>query len=74
MRPDLRALENGLVELAEQERERLYLKEKELEHLNPPLWFTRVQHPLTGETYYRTNDKYWQSREYGSWERCKDIF
>ncbi|CAG8487846.1 16646_t:CDS:2 [Cetraspora pellucida] len=70
-RPDQRAMESGLYDVASSEKIRLEEKQRTkrkkrengllIEH--EPRWFTRDIEPDTGEKYWKFNYEYWKERE-----------
>ncbi|CAG8535573.1 1697_t:CDS:10, partial [Acaulospora colombiana] len=71
LRPDQRALENGLYDLANSEKMRLEEKQREkrknrdqdLRRNHAARWFRRAIEPDTGENYWEFNHEYWEERE-----------
>ncbi len=85
LRPDQRAMENGLWDLAASEKERLEEKQRAKRREreakgeeSAPRWFSRGRCDVTGEEYWVPNGKYWQMRENvakgGSWDGVEEIF
>ncbi|KAK6063733.1 oxysterol-binding protein [Seiridium cupressi] len=86
-RPDQRAMEDGEYDIAATEKERLEneqrhrrkIREAKGEDYVSP-WFTRDRHPITGEEYWKWNNRYWQQREkHGkgdeqAWQGAEPIF
>ena len=80
MRPDQRALENGLIKLAAQEKSRIEdkqraaRKEREFLHLKyKPVYFDEVLDSQNNKIY-RFNNKYWEDREKQNWSHLPNIF
>lgn len=74
LRPDQRALENGLLSIAAEEKLRLEqkqrLRRKENEHAgkhHEMVFFEERTNPLTGEKEYKYKGGYWEAREKGNW-------
>ena len=85
LRPDQRAMEDGLYDFAASEKNRVEEKqrakrrEREEHGLEfEPRWFRKEKCQVTGEEYWNTNGEYWKVRESvikgGKWERVEDIF
>ncbi|CAF2034344.1 unnamed protein product [Rotaria magnacalcarata] len=76
-RPDIRKMEDGNIDLAGDEKNRLEEKqraarramEKRREEWQPR-WFRLVKHEITGDDVWVTNGKYWQR----NWSNCPDIY
>lgn len=76
-RPDIRKMEEGDIETAGKEKDRLEEKqrgvrrsmEKQREEWQPR-WFRLTRHDITGQEVWVSNDKYWQR----NWSACPDIF
>lgn len=76
-RPDIRKMEEGDINVAGQEKDRLEEKqriarrnmEKRREDWQPR-WFRLVRHDVTGQDVWVSNDKYWQR----NWTDCPDIY
>lgn len=80
-RPDQRAMEEGRYDDAADEKYRLEDKQravrKEREQTETqwePKWFERASHPVTGDSYWRFNKRYWTCREEHQWADCDDIY
>ncbi|CAF0975686.1 unnamed protein product [Rotaria magnacalcarata] len=76
-RPDIRRLEEGNIDQAAQEKNRLEEKQRAarraLESRQEkwqPRWFSLVKHQVTGNEIWLSNDKYWQR----NWNNCPDIY
>jgi len=76
-RPDIRKMEEGNIDLAGQEKNRLEEKQRATRQLMEkrreewqPRWFRLVKHDVTGQEVWVSNDKYWQR----SWTNCPDIY
>ncbi|XP_067355458.1 oxysterol-binding protein 1 isoform X2 [Channa argus] len=39
-----------------------------------PLWFEKIDDPISGETMHIYKGGYWEAKEKGSWDICPDIF
>ena len=81
LRPDQRALEYGLKDLAADEKHRVEEKQrtrrKELKAKgedHKPKWFKESKDSSTGEVVYIYNGGYWECRERGDFGECLDIF
>ena len=79
-RPDMRLYENGLTELASNEKNRLEEKQRETQRKveaaeltnREPLWFRKGPHcVVNNEATYIFNQKYWDRDLY---EQCPEIF
>ncbi|CAF0936458.1 unnamed protein product [Rotaria sp. Silwood1] len=76
-RPDIRKMEEGDIDLAGQEKDRLEEKqratrrtmEKRREEWQPR-WFRRIKHSVTGQDVWISNEKYWHR----NWANCPDIY
>ncbi|KAI0562336.1 Oxysterol-binding protein [Gracilaria domingensis] len=81
LRPDQRALENGMFEeaanlktaLEESQRNRRR-KMDEAGVPFEPQWFRKVVDEKTGATDYRYGGEYFEKHSKGDWSRCTDIF
>lgn len=69
LRPDQRAMEEGRYSDATddkhrvEEKQRAARKARELRNeAYEPLWFTKTQHPVTNEIYYKPTGNYWKIR------------
>ncbi|XP_004349793.2 hypothetical protein CAOG_01273 [Capsaspora owczarzaki ATCC 30864] len=81
LRPDQRALENGLVDLASSEKNRLEEKQRltrkvrarqNQEHV--PMWFTEREDAYNGMNGWLYRGGYWEAREKGQFDACPDIY
>eukprot|EP00826_Nyctotherus_ovalis_P064914 TRINITY_DN9532_c0_g1_i2.p1 TRINITY_DN9532_c0_g1~~TRINITY_DN9532_c0_g1_i2.p1 ORF type:complete len:400 (+),score=96.33 TRINITY_DN9532_c0_g1_i2:1177-2376(+) len=81
LRPDQRALEDGNVKLAGDEKFRLeelqraarkYRAERKIEYR--PAYFVEHRDPVTKEICYIFNGKYWKDRETYNWSHLPKIF
>ncbi|KAF7840184.1 oxysterol-binding protein-related protein 1B-like [Senna tora] len=74
LRPDQRCLENGLYEMANNEKLRLEQRQRQARKMQQkgwsPKWFEKEKDSNT----YRYIGGYWEARENGNWESCPDIF
>ncbi|RYP80572.1 hypothetical protein DL770_006174 [Monosporascus sp. CRB-9-2] len=69
-RPDQRAMEEGEYDLAATEKNRLEEAQRARRRARElhgeefsPAWFVRDRCPITGEEYWRFNDRYWVQRD-----------
>jgi len=76
-RPDIRKMEEGDVDLAGQEKNRLEEKQRDTRRAMEkrreewqPRWFRPVKHDITGQDVWVSNEKYWQR----NWAMCPDIY
>ncbi|CAF0730127.1 unnamed protein product [Didymodactylos carnosus] len=76
-RPDMRKMEDGDIDTANQEKNRLEEKQRaaRLEREKrkddwTPMWFRTEKHSITGEDVWCSNNRYWQRQ----WSDCPDIF
>lgn len=81
LRPDQRAMEDGLYDLASdekhrvEEKQRAARKERDTKHLTyKPNWFIKLQHPVTGDHYWEFNEQYWKKRMNKELSGTGDIF
>lgn len=82
LRPDQRAMEDGLYDLAATEKNRLEEKQRakrrEREAAGEewaPRWFKKARDEVTGEEYWQLSADYWTEREKkGDWKNVEDIF
>ena len=81
LRPDQRALENGDIRLASDEKFRLeelqraarrYREQNKIEY--KPVYFVENVEPQTNEKMYVFNGKYWKDRETHSWSQLPTIY
>ncbi|KAF2665641.1 hypothetical protein BT63DRAFT_405680 [Microthyrium microscopicum] len=85
LRPDQRAMEDGLYDLAATEKDRVEVKQRARrkirdqrgEHFTPR-WFTQTVCETTGEKFWKFSGEYWAMRDSvahgGSWKGLEDIF
>ena len=78
-RPDQRALENGDLELATLEKQRLeeFQREQRRKRQEAGIeyqakYFQQIQDNETGEVYYKFSRDYWKDREEQNWELLDD--
>ncbi|CAF4800684.1 unnamed protein product, partial [Rotaria socialis] len=76
-RPDIRRLEEGNIDQAAEEKNRLEEKQRATRRAMEssqqkwePRWFSLVKHKVTGNEIWLSNDKYWQR----NWNNCPDIY
>ncbi|CCU75258.1 oxysterol-binding protein [Blumeria hordei DH14] len=85
LRPDQRAMEDGRYDDAAAEKtrveERQRAKRREREESGEeysPHWFSKAKCAITGESYWKFNNKYWDERELvpegKAWTGCDRIF
>ncbi|KAI1006379.1 Oxysterol [Podosphaera aphanis] len=85
LRPDQRAMEDGRYDEAAEEKHRVEEKQRakrrEREEKGEefvPHWFSKDRCPVTGESYWKFNGKYWDERELvmegKAWANCERIF
>lgn len=81
LRPDQRAMEDGDYDLAADEKNRVEEKQREVRRQREmkgetykPSFFTRANHPVTGDEYWKYSGKYWSERRDGQLKNYKDIF
>ncbi|PQE07160.1 hypothetical protein CJF31_00004803 [Rutstroemia sp. NJR-2017a BVV2] len=85
LRPDQRAMEDGEYDFAATEKNRLEEKQRarrrEREQNGEafvPHWFEKAKCPITGESFWAFNGKYWEEREKAptgeAWRDVEDIF
>lgn len=82
LRPDQRALEEGVFDKANAEKKRLECKQRAVmkiaqqkQGLLTPRWFQKVPNSVAGETaMYTYKGGYWEARRLGDWQGCRDIF
>ncbi|CAK9135523.1 unnamed protein product [Ilex paraguariensis] len=74
LRPDQRCLENGEFEMANSEKLRLEQRQRQARKMQEsgwkPCWFEKDK----GSDTYRYVGGYWEAREKGNWDSCRDIF
>lgn len=80
-RPDLRAYENGDIDLGGKEKHRLEEKQRATRKIMnenhqhwTPLFFEEVVDEDTGDRFFKNNDKYWINRVKGDLSECPDIY
>ncbi|TVY50842.1 Oxysterol-binding protein-like [Lachnellula cervina] len=81
LRPDQRAMEDGQYDLAateknrveEKQRARRRQREEKGEEFRPN-WFVKDRCPVTGEIFWRFNERYWKARERKEWTGVEEIF
>jgi hypothetical protein len=85
LRPDQRAMEDGRYDFAASEKNRVEEKQRAKrrerqengEEFNPH-WFSKDKCPITGESYWQFNGKYWKEREKAitgeAWKQVEEIF
>ncbi|KAH9415759.1 Oxysterol-binding protein- protein 1 [Dermatophagoides pteronyssinus] len=79
LRPDIRKLEEGDLDVAAAEKNRLEEKQREARRLRKkgkikefqPLWFRPELNQYTGQEDWMFTNEYWTKRD---WSRCPDIF
>jgi hypothetical protein len=81
LRPDQRAMEDGDYDLAAAEKNRVEEKQREARRQREmkgetyePTFFTRDNHPITGEEFWKYKGSYWSDRKAGKLINYKDIF
>jgi len=87
LRPDQRAMEDGLYDLAATEKHRVEEKQRKARREREargeefvPVWFKKQKDEITGEEYWHFNGKYWEEREKAGqgrgkkWKGVPDIF
>jgi len=81
LRPDQRAMENGDYDKAAEEKNRVEEKQRAARREREAAgeewkskFFTRKNHPVTGEPYWDFNGDYWRRREKGDWSGMDEIF
>ncbi|XP_064597010.1 oxysterol-binding protein-related protein 1-like isoform X2 [Liolophura sinensis] len=77
LRPDIRHLEEGMIDLAAEQKNRLEEKQraarkerKKKKEEWVPTWFHWDVNPVTGKEDWLLKDDYWQRK----WDTCPDIF
>lgn len=81
LRPDQRAMEDGMYDFAATEKvrveEKQRAKRREMEAKGEeftPQWFAKTKCPITGEEYWNMDGRYWKEREKAlSGEAWKDV-
>lgn len=81
LRPDQRAMEDGRYDEASNEKHRVEEKQRAARRKREatrtsykPNWFVKAQHPITGDSYWQFNEKYWRMRKDKNLEGTGDIF
>lgn len=81
LRPDQRAMEDGLYDLASDEKHRVEEKQrsarKHRELTKEPYkakWFAKKKHPVTGDNFWESNGEYWLKRKEKDLKNSGDIF
>lgn len=81
LRPDQRALENGLFDLGSKTKQVLEegqrTRRREMEEAGKkwePLWFDKVIDEATGRMDYRYKGTFFEQRQKGDWSMCPKIF
>ncbi|KAL1137862.1 hypothetical protein AAG570_009558 [Ranatra chinensis] len=82
LRPDLRLMEEGQWDKADQmkaaleEAQRFRKRARDIGDLPPhnPLWFASKPSALTGQLYWQYKGGYWEAKEKKDWSFCPDIF
>jgi oxysterol-binding protein 1 len=87
LRPDQRAMEDGLYDLAATEKNRVEEKQRKARREREargeewvPRWFHKGRDDITGEEYWVFNERYWDEREKAGtgqgekWKGVPDIF
>lgn len=81
LRPDQRALENGELELATKEKQRLEEKQRLARQLRQERsepykarYFEQIEDEDTGEVYYKLSRDYWEDRANRDWHDMPDLF
>jgi hypothetical protein len=85
LRPDQRAMEDGRYDFAATEKNRVEEKQRAKRRDREangeefvPHWFSKAKCPISGESYWAFNGKYWKEREKAlsgkAWKRVEDIF
>ena len=81
LRPDQRALEFGLLDLATSEKRRLEEKQrkraeelKDQGRVHQPRWFRESEKNLDNIPVFEYIGGYWESREKGNFGQCYDVF
>ncbi|CAH6722008.1 oxysterol-binding protein homolog 1 [[Candida] jaroonii] len=81
LRPDQRAMEDGEYDKASdekwrlEEKQRAARKNRELKkETYKPVWFVKKKHPVTGDSYWEFQGKYWELRKDRKMHECPDIF
>ncbi|TVY23211.1 Oxysterol-binding-like protein [Lachnellula hyalina] len=81
LRPDQRAMEDGQYDFAATEKNRVEEKQRARRRQREekgeefrPLWFVKDRCPVTGEIFWRFNEKYWKARAEKDWHGVEEIF
>lgn len=81
LRPDQRAMEDGEYDKASDEKWRLEEKQRAARKKREltrqpyiPNWFVKKTHPITGDSYWEFEGKYWRQRRDKNLAGCADIF
>ncbi|KAI5968655.1 hypothetical protein CANMA_002090 [Candida margitis] len=81
LRPDQRDMENGKYDRAADEKHRVEVKQRQARKYREehninyvPNWFIKKKHPVTGDSYWEYNGKYWPSRKQHKLKGTGDIF
>jgi hypothetical protein len=81
LRPDQRAMEDGQYDFAATEKNRVEEKQRarrrEREEKGEefvPCWFEKDVCPVTGESFWKFNGRYWGARERREWKGVEEIF
>jgi hypothetical protein len=85
LRPDQRAMEDGQYDLAATEKNRVEQKQRATRRAREeageefvPKWFSKSVCPISKESFWKFNDKYWVEREQAltgeAWKEVEDIF
>ncbi|CAF3824366.1 unnamed protein product [Rotaria magnacalcarata] len=76
-RPDIRKMEEGDIDGAGQEKDRLEEKQRAVRRTMEkrreewqPRWFRLIKHTITGQDVWVSNEKYWQR----NWAHCPEIY
>jgi hypothetical protein len=85
LRPDQRAMEDGRYDFAATEKNRVEEKQRKKRREREakgeefvPHWFSQAKCPISGETFWQFNGRYWKERERAAegkaWRGVEDIF
>ncbi|CAF0837403.1 unnamed protein product [Adineta steineri] len=76
-RPDIRKMEEGNIDVAGQEKDRLEEKQREQRKAMEkrkeewqPRWFRLIKHDITGQDVWVSNEQYWNR----NWNNCPNIY
>ena len=78
LRPDIRLMEDGNFDEADQKK--VYLEEKQRTKLKQfpqepdPIWFEKCIDPYTKEETYKYKHDYWGCKAKQDWSKCPDLF